>query len=109
MSGQLRYLHTIFSERALYLVAVGTTLGCTFEIEQSAVPRGNLHALVAEIRGPARNRIERIKRRCISGKLRKKNRRTFNCFHCPWLRIPKQLWSRSQGLEGRTEEDLSRL
>src|SRR5206468_650053 len=62
-------------------VAIGVTLGGTFQIEQSSVPGRNLHAFVAERRRPARDCIQVVERRGIAGKLREKDSWASDCSH----------------------------
>ena len=62
-------------------VAVGFAFAGFFEIEEAGVPRGNLHAFVAELRGPGADGVERIKWRGVSGELREKDCGSFDGFH----------------------------
>jgi hypothetical protein len=54
-----RDLNASTLEDALDLVAIGIALGGPGKVEQAAVPARDLHALVAEIGGPAGDAGER--------------------------------------------------
>src|SRR5579863_2343778 len=62
-------------------VAVGLAFAGPFEIEEAGVPRGNLHALVAEIRGPSADRVKIIEGRGVSSELREEDCGSFDGFH----------------------------
>ena len=62
-------------------IAVCLAVSGLFEIEKAGVPRRNLHAFVAERRGPPGNVFQIIEGRTIARKLREKNCRTFDGFH----------------------------
>ena len=55
--------------------------GGVLQVEQAAIPARHLDALVAQVGGPLRNRIQRVERRCIARELRQKYRRSLDRFH----------------------------
>ena len=60
---------------------VGFALGGAFEIEQSRVPSGDLHAFVAELGGPRADVVQRVEWRVVTCKLREKNGGSLDRFH----------------------------
>ena len=88
MRRQLGDFDAVAGRHARDLVAVGLGLRCLFQVEQPAVPTGNLHTLVAEIGRPGANRFERIERRLVARELSQKYRRPLHRFHLSLLSIP---------------------
>ena len=62
-------------------VAVGFAFAGFFQIEEAGVPRGDLHAFVAELCGPRADGVETIERRGVAGELREEDCGSFDCFH----------------------------
>ena len=55
MGGEFRGDETVLGENAADSVAILLAFGGALQIEEAGVPRGNLHAFVAEIRRPTRD------------------------------------------------------
>src|SRR3989454_6219959 len=81
MRRQLRHLEPALGKDALYFVTVGLALGRFAEVEQAAIPAGDLHALEAEPRGPAGDGLQVVERRRIARELRQENGRPFDRPH----------------------------
>src|SRR5262249_27318853 len=62
-------------------IAVGFAFTSGFQIEKTRVPRGNLHAFVAEIRSPGADGVEIVERRRISGELCEEDCGSLDGFH----------------------------
>jgi len=63
------------------VVAVGLRLGGHADVDDAAVPRGQLHALVAEALGPGGDVRQRIERRLVAHELGKKDSGSFDLRH----------------------------
>src|SRR5271163_649174 len=59
-------------------IAIGLRLSSFADVDEAINPGRDLHALVAQRRRPLAHAAERIKRRCVAGELRQKNRRALN-------------------------------
>src|SRR5258707_1014949 len=81
MSGKLGEGEPVARQYSAHLVAICLALGGAFQVKEAGIPRGNLHALVAELRGPARDVVQVVKRWLVARKLGEKNRRTFYRVH----------------------------
>jgi hypothetical protein len=81
MGGQLRHRQAMARGHALYLVAIGVRLRRLGQIEQPAIPGGDLHALIADRSRPAADRVERIERRRVAGELGQEDAWAFHGFH----------------------------
>jgi len=81
MSREFRQLDMIRRKGAAYLVTIRLTFGGVLQVEETVVPRRNLHPFVAERRGPPRNLFQVVERRIVARELRQKNCRTFDGFH----------------------------
>ena len=72
MGGQFSQLQTVGGQGTEYFITISLALGGAFQIEQAAVPRRNLHTLVAQTSGPVRDTLEAVERSSISSKLRQR-------------------------------------
>ena len=101
MGRKLSHFDAIGGADALDLIDIGLAFRRLFKVEQPGVPGRNLHALVAEIAHVFGDRIERIERRFIAGKLREEDGGAFharflsNC--CPKSNTTPSTLSLSKG------------
>ncbi len=70
---------TVGRDRAGDLVAIGLRFGRAREVEEARVPGRDLHALVAEPRGPAADGVEAVERRGIARELGQEQAGAFEC------------------------------
>ena len=82
MGRELGDLDPVLGGGALQLVAIGLALRGLLEVDEARVPGRDLHALVAERRRPAADRIEGVERRLVADELREEDRRSLDRFHC---------------------------
>src|SRR6266478_5221253 len=78
---------SVARQYSAHFVAICFALGGALKVKETGIPGGNLHALVAELRGPARNVFQVVERCCVARKLGQKNRRSFYRVHA--RRLPK--------------------
>ena len=78
VGGKLGDLEAEVGQDALDLVAVGVALGGQLQVEEAAVPGGNLHAPVAHVRHPAADGGQAVEGRFVPRELGKENRRSLH-------------------------------
>src|SRR6202022_217055 len=81
MSGQLGELETMRGQKAKNFFTISFAFGGAFQVEEACVPGWDLHALVAQTAGPARDIFQIVKRSGIAGELGQKECRAFDRFH----------------------------
>src|SRR5712664_741735 len=78
---------SVARQYSAHFVAICFAFGGPLEVKETRIPRGNLYALVAELRGPAGNVFQIVERCCAARKQGQENRRSFHCVHA--RRLPK--------------------
>ena len=78
---ELGDLDTVFFGGSGNFLAVANACGGFLEVDEPAVPCGNLHALVTEARGPAADGVECVERRRVACELGEKDCRSLDRFH----------------------------
>src|SRR5690606_5514861 len=81
VGGKFRYLHAARFNEAFPLITIVLALGSLVEIDTTFVPRGNLHADIAQGCSPFADRPDIIERWLVPHELGKEYRRPLNVFH----------------------------
>jgi len=81
VAGQLGDLEAVLGDGGVHVVGIGLRGRGLLDIDEMRQPGGDLHALVAEVRGPGADIVERIERRFVAGELSQKDRRSLDRAH----------------------------
>ena len=81
MGGQLGDLQAMLGNLPLQLIAVCLALRCFLQVDQAALPGGDLNAFVAEIRHIAADAVQCIEGGFLSHKLSQEDSRALDSFH----------------------------
>ena len=94
-------------ERRAQVIAISATVSSLYQVNKALVPSWNLHAFEAEVGGPFRYAVQRVKRSLVRRKLSEKYR---GASEGGQSRIAERRWLREGYREGcrRTQTELPR-